>query len=544
MYRLLDFFPDGYTPTLNQISVLDRIQDKFYSDKKHLIIQAPTGSGKSFIAKTLANTTSGCSSNYKELVRSGSIYSPNTDTSEYLHGCFSLTIRKVLQDQYSNLFEDSKILKGKGNYECVIYDDHSVEDAPCNYLDNQLKKCKKDRCCLYYNAMDDLLVSKFGCLSYSKYLSLENHLKRRELLILDEVSELEQELVQRFTLIFYHSDFNKVGIDIKISDNRDLMHETITDWYERFDEKISDIKKKLLDKNKAHKISSSKNLHLYYRYRRIFNDLRILKNSFKASEYIIEDKVDDDKKSIIKFTPLRVNLLSSNIFDYGKKVVSLSATIIGIKNFTRILGIKSDDYDYIDIDSDFDHKKSPIRVSNNINLTRKYIDKDIVKMLESVEVILSNYNDCKGIIHTHNFSITNYIQENIDDKFRDRLLFRERGVMENHHVLEMHKNSDNPTVIVSPSMSYGVDLKDELGRFQIIVKCPWLSLVDSRVEKMSKLDYKWYVYNMLNSMVQASGRCTRNKDDYCDTYILDSSFIKHYRTFKKDLPSFFRKRIE
>ena len=52
---LIDYFPTGYKPTDKQKSAFDLIDDKLRSPKKFLIIQAPTGTGKSFISKTVAN---------------------------------------------------------------------------------------------------------------------------------------------------------------------------------------------------------------------------------------------------------------------------------------------------------------------------------------------------------------------------------------------------------------------------------------------------------------------------------------------------------
>ena len=39
---MIKYFPSGYTPTSKQEAVFDLVNDKFFSDKKFLIIQAPT----------------------------------------------------------------------------------------------------------------------------------------------------------------------------------------------------------------------------------------------------------------------------------------------------------------------------------------------------------------------------------------------------------------------------------------------------------------------------------------------------------------------
>jgi len=92
-------------------------------------------------------------------------------------------------------------------------------------------------------------------------------------------------------------------------------------------------------------------------------------------------------------------------------------------------------------------------------------------------------------------------------------------------------------------MTYGVDLKGDLARFQIILKAPWLPTKDVRVEKLMKLDKDWYGNQMLKTLVQACGRGVRSEDDYCETYILDESIFDAINMNKKKLPKFFLDRF-
>jgi hypothetical protein len=61
-------------------------------------------------------------------------------------------------------------------------------------------------------------------------------------------------------------------------------------------------------------------------------------------------------------------------------------------------------------------------------------------------------------------------------------LFKKEGES-NQFILKKHMQSKEPTVIISPSLTTGIDLKDDLSRFQIIVKLPFMSLSDPRVKK-------------------------------------------------------------
>ena len=93
----------------------------------------------------------------------------------------------------------------------------------------------------------------------------------------------------------------------------------------------------------------------------------------------------------------------------------------------------------------------------------------------------------------------------------------------NDTIVWSHQHSKEPTVLVSSSLAEGVDLKDDLSRFQIIIKLPFANLQDVRIKKKSKMG-DWYLNNMFMKFVQQCGRSTRNIDDFSKTYVLDGSF--------------------
>ena len=543
---MIEHFPSNYTPTKKQVSLFDVIKDRFYSDKKFLIIQAPTGTGKSFISKTIANISRNSSKKYNNLVESGDIYKTNLHGNyinadkvyrEQSHGCFSLTITKTLQDQYCTLFPDTVVLKGKSNYECAIDNNFDVDNAPCVYLATQKKKCLEDKCCFYYNTLDNALKSKFSCLSYSKFLSLEDHLKRRQYLVLDEASELENELVKQFTFILPHKELRKKGINFDYTTNRNKLYESLFECYSELRDYLLDVRKHI-NKKKNNFTNKSKLVGEYKKYYRVYKGLKNLIRTYRESKYIVEkDGLE------ISFTPLKVDLLSKHIFDHAEKIVLLSATIVGVKSFVKSLGIDSNNYDYINVDSTFDPKLSPILVYKDTPLNIRNLTKSLPILVDRIEGILDQHPNEKGIIHTQTKSITEYIQNFIGTKYTNRLLFRETGV-KNEQILNQHLTSSRPTVLVSPSMGYGVDLKDDLGRFQVIIKLPYLPFNDKRAESIRKTDEKWYTLQMLSSLIQACGRTTRGESDYSKTYIMDSNFVRVFELFYDDIPSYFRKRCE
>lgn len=543
---MIKYFPVGYNPTAKQKSILDLIESKLKTSKKFIVIHAPTGSGKSFLAKTIANTTRKACSKYINLVKSGDIYKTNSTNDSFIssdqiynipaHGCYSLTITKTLQDQYKSLFDDTAVWKGRTNYTCNIDNNFDADNAPCIFSSKQLKTCLEEKCCDYYNRRDDLLINQFGSLSYSKFLSMEDHLKRRQILVLDEASELEFELVKEFTFTLPHKELSSKGIVFNFSTNRDNIYNSLIECYKDLKIHLENIKNLI---NKRTKIQGSDNnlLREFKKLNNISLGLKTLISTFKESKYIIERT---NLETI--FTPLKVDVLSKHIFDHAEKVILMSATIVGIRNFMKSLGISSDNYEYLDIESSFDPKKSPIKVCRDMPLNARNLNLMLPKIVHTIEQILDIHPNEKGIIHTQSNNITEYISNYIKDIYKDRLLVREPGVR-NENILEEHKNSKLPSVLVSPSMAFGVDLKDDLGRFQIVVKLPYLPWNDKRAEQIRKTDEKWYTYKMLSNLIQACGRTTRGEDDYSVTYILDSNFLRILNIYKSDIPNYFLNRL-
>jgi Rad3-related DNA helicase len=533
-------FPEGYRPRDKQAYALKRVEEAFEAGKKFVIVHASTGSGKSHIAKTLGNVSKLPSQEFCNLVDSYKIFSDDgADLMEDVEsfGTYALTITKSLQDQYQNTFEDTGLLKGQGNYQCDIDQELSVDVAPCIYLKGLKQDCWKSCRCPYYNARNEMLKSQFSTLNYSMFFSLPEHLKRREFMICDEGSELEEQLVNQFTCEIDFPFLMKCGVLMTSFPTQETPNK-VKDWLEKLLISISKTLEYYKDWfadpiNKKDHINFSKKKSEFTRINNFNNSLSTLFASYFDSDYIIEhiDKV-------IKFTPTKVDKLSKNLFNHAEKVVILSATIIDPAAYCRSLGIT--DYEYIHVESDFNPKKSPIHIMVQQKLNYGNLKSMLPKLKDQIEGILEHHKHDKGLIHTHTQYLADYLRENIKS---DRLLCREAGVF-NEDILQIHEESNEPTVLISPSMTYGVDLKGDLCKFQILMKAPWLPTKDVRVEKLMKIDKDWYSNCMLKTLVQACGRGVRSEDDECETYILDGGIYDAIARNKKKLPKYFLDRIQ
>jgi Rad3-related DNA helicase len=218
----------------------------------------------------------------------------------------------------------------------------------------------------------------------------------------------------------------------------------------------------------------------------------------------------------------------------------MSATITNPEEYAKTLGIKPEEYEYIDIGSVFDSKKSPILCAGQFNLSHATIDKELPRVIEAAIEICNQNKGKKGLIHTHTNKITQELKRKVGNN--KRFLFREVG-SSNEDILKQHKEREDDTILVSPSLDTGISLDDNLGRFQIILKAPFLPLGSKRIKKIFDKNKKYYTMKMLDILVQMCGRCTRSINDYSTTYILDGVIKRNIIDNYLKLPKHFRDRI-
>jgi Rad3-related DNA helicase len=94
-------------------------------------------------------------------------------------------------------------------------------------------------------------------------------------------------------------------------------------------------------------------------------------------------------------------------------------------------------------------------------------------------------------------------------------------------------------VLISPSLYQGVDLKDDLSRFQVIVKVPYSDLSDRRTQVKMQRDRGWYDWQTALRLVQTYGRSVRGETDSAVTYVLDSNFPSFVRAHRELFPAYF-----
>lgn len=160
-------------------------------------------------------------------------------------------------------------------------------------------------------------------------------------------------------------------------------------------------------------------------------------------------------------------------------------------------------------------------------------------MAEAIKMLIDQHHNEKGIIHCVNGRIVKYLVEKIASP---RFLFHD--AVNREQILHDHIESDEPTILLSPSMMEGVDLADNASRFQILCKVPYPYLGDACIKKRMENNRSWYTYQTIKSVVQAMGRSIRNANDYAVSYILDADWERFHSMNRKMLPIEFTKALK
>ena len=617
----------------NQDGVIRQISEAFNSGYKHIILEAPTGFGKSAIAITIART---------------------------LGSSYICTATKDLQTQYSRDYQFLKIAKGKSNFLCRVKEDfvesgkylcsscnsktdleckhtscdygpclsdESMEGSGCKYrtfindykIDNKGKENEKifiggDKIqnykneyvnwihlqnfsnprqwnpCYYFDQLFQALRASHSIFNYSIFLSLlsnKNMMQQRELLVLDEAHLLETEIVKFRGLSISKKRWRRYIHDFKMIDHgydmngwleflinlertilvligyESLAHSLVKERKEKYgydsEKKSTTRNKRIVSASELFEDDASLELNIRTENGKnldvdkellidIVQDIdkltRTINNILWNPNNWIVSEVHKENYDItrVDLKPLDPSKYIKAVVEKCPKTLIMSATILNEKTFERNLGLSSEDNStkFIQIQSDFPIENRPIfplsvEYLNFSNLQQMDVKAKISRAIDNIMHIHSND---KGIIHTSSYEQLNFIKDNLSKTNSRRLILTDPEI-ERDEVIREHSESKKPTVLISPSLHTGLDLKDNLSRFQIITKVPYPNISDKWTSEKRKINEEWYYWQTALRLVQAYGRSIRSKDDWAKTYVLDSAFNYFIKVNKNILPKWF-----
>ena len=548
---LIDKFPSNFKPRPIQIEIMKKIDDAISSGYHDIILCAPTGIGKSHIATAFAMA---------------------------LGSSHILTAQKILQDQYCNDFGWMYAMKGKSNFPCIdLYDYKSIDYevaksdpsmacslGNCSWQENDksnkktITYCKykpasdqykvnarsteqetvepimADTSCYYYDQKYSALHASFSVFNYPayfltrKYSSGIAHLLRRKSIIADEAHEIEDHLIDMIGMDIYRSYLTDMRLEMSDFDTSDV------DGVKKMVEHVANVYHQFVKENDG--AGDNKRIMVYKRRRDHLD--AIYRELDEAPENMVIQPLEAGGVAI---KPIEVGIYAKRFFDMDYQLY-MSATIHR-DIFCKTMNMEPDKCAFIEIEhSPFAAQNRTVNFLNVRRLNVRSTDDDYMAVYRKIAEIMIRHSDQKGLILTtrkdHCAQIVNAVRATAGDAEADRLKIVHNDSGEAREVtLREHAKTDKPQILLSPSLWYGVDLKDDLSRFQIIVKTPYLSLGEIRTRIKSKKSQQWYLYASLTKLLQGLGRSIRNSDDHAVTYILDAGSSDLLKRMRKFIPN-------
>lgn len=517
---LLNYFPfDSFRK--GQEKTINGIISAFENDYKYILLDAPTGSGKSAIARTVLDY-------YVE---------------EKFFDAYLLSSTKMLQNQYYdesliyNKFGiDYQIGKGRSNFECRLTH-KSCGEGECRTTTDNTFRCKyglhdadewdigcMSGVCSYWEQKKDAVNSDVCILNYDVLLSdFPHHYKHRKMMVCDEAHNLDTKIMNRISITLSELGLSEYGVTLNDEDFYEK-NTNVPYWIDR----LNTVKETLV-KNYSEGsfegdfstvvLSNTQLSSMNHTIDKI--NSRVKEISKNPNQWFI-DIVEDTYGKKITIKPIDIHQYAKPyLLDKADYHLLMSGSIVDYRNFSKYLGLDEDEVYYIQQDSNFNVvKNNPIIPKYCGKLTYNEKNKTLPKAYVTINEILNTHINDKGIIHCNSREFANKVLENVWDYGR---FITYKNSFEKELAIKELQDSDNG-VIVAYSLEEGLNLPDDDIRFQILLKCPYPSLADKQIKARQKADYTWYLLETIRKLIQTVGRGMRHEDDYCKNYLIDTSF--------------------
>jgi ATP-dependent DNA helicase DinG len=495
-----DYFPFQGKIRSAQGKALDAIERARSNGKRFVLLELPTGTGKSGVAIAAAQWA-----------------------SDWGNGSYILSPQKALTAQYTRDFKRLGLveLRGRSSYLCNDFRTDCETGASMRGRDSSL--CLG---CPYKAAKDEFVSRKMGVTNFDYFLAetlYSGQLPKRSLLVLDEAHNLEQKLLG-FT-DFEISPYSLQKYSVAIPSLEDGDTAAAMEWIESqmipaVDSFVSEIPEEDVERSDER----LKAANLLRRMRR-----------FTAGNQA-EWQFWNDKKTLVLRPLSAAKYAADFLFSRAEMVVIMSATILDFSTFCRAVGIDSEDCECMTAPSDFpvSNRRIFYRPLGSMNFRNK--GETLPKVADALDKLLRARPDRKGLIHTNSYEINGILTQALRAAGHGSRIVT-HGPSGAEAAIERHLLSSGPTVLCSPSMTEGLDLRDDLSRFQVIVKVPYPPFKDPYVTARRQLDKRWYPWQTAMRLIQATGRSVRSETDFAETYIVDSDFGKFRRINRNLLPA-------
>ncbi|WP_247003922.1 helicase C-terminal domain-containing protein [Halosolutus gelatinilyticus] len=543
--RIFEEFP---APSFRgaQEQALRDVRDAFAAGNDVVLVRAPTGSGKSLLARAIA----GCAREIGEV-------EPSEASGAYYTTPQVSQLDDVATD---DLLSDLNVIRGKSNYTCILPNerDTPVNQAPC--VRERGYDCSVQHRCPYFSDRAIASNREIAAMTLAYFMQTAGSevFRKRDVVVIDEAHGLA-EWAEMYATIQLGPRTVPFWDELRVPTVDGL------DRAARYAENLAQTCERRKDDLLAQDSLSPAEVRERDRLQELIGELDWFVSDYRDPQspttWLVdqseprasrsgdrgEDDADADEEpggplTIKPMDPERY--LQHTVWDRGNTFALLSATILNKDAFCRQVGLNPATVALVDVPHTFPVEHRPLYDVTQGKMTYEHRDETVPKIARTIVRIMQTHPDEKGLVHAHSYDIQERLADLLADfGVGDRVRTHTRE--ERDADLEAWKASDDPDVFLSVKMEEALDLKGDLCRWQVLCKAPFLNTGDSRVaHRLEEGQWAWYYRTALRTVIQACGRVVRAPDDHGATYLADSSLLDLFDRAGSDVPDWFAAQVD
>lgn len=527
--RIVDEFP---APEFrgHQRAALEDIKSAFTAGNDVVLIRAPTGSGKSLLARAIMGTA-----------RRADEADPHQPTRAYY------TTPQVSQlDAVANdpLLDDLAVIRGKQNYTCLLpgETDTPVDRAPC--ARDQDFTCEIKHRCPYFSDRAIAAERRFAAMTLAYFMrtASTDTFGRRDVAVIDEAHGLP-EWAEMYATIRLSGQTVPIW-DAIARPSFDEFDEiaAVAEFTDRLKRECDDRLSWLRGKRELTIGETVERDTLSELSRELDWFLTDVQDSESATEWLFEVDNDGAGLTIKPVAPARY--LHHTVWDRAEKFALLSATILDKHGFCRGVGLDPTNVALVDVNHSFPVAQRPLFDVTQGKMTYENRAETLPAIARVLVRIMAEHPAEKGLVHAHSYGIQSALLEHLEDmQVTARIRTHDRSNRD--AALADWLRADAPEVFIAVTMEEGLDLAGDRARWQVLCKAPYPNTQDARVaHRLAENRWDWYYRTTLKTIIQACGRIVRSRDDFGATYLADTSILEVFDRARSAMPPWFSAQVE
>ena len=541
----------------HQFEVIRDALSAMESGTETVVIEAPTGSGKTDIAKTVAMYMT----RDFETVRRQASGEPDPSMMMSSAQAHMVTSMKMLQDAYLKTAGEVVLLKGKSNYVCAKdpRDSLSLLDSAgyeftCSDADMFYggKGCE-DRKCPYLAARALAHDRPLALHNFDSFLSQVCLGKvfphPRALITVDEAHNVEDKIISFSAVEVNSSMLQAIGLKWE-----PLVNEPDSGpWLIDINAKVAalatlartEISNLRVIYQGSNRPADGKRIRTLSKTLKICDDIVQRSQRYLSSVDAKKGKplrwiVDFDTEST-RFEPVQGGrFVREALLKWGRKQLLLSATFLdGDNAYSHALKLRPGTTKKFAVPSTFPADRRPVIKRYIGNMGYRDFEANGPLLASELAKIVDENPGRRGVIHCTSYAIAEKLRLSLKSP---RLVWHGKDDREAVVKQFLSRGKAADAVLVGVGLTEGYDFAGDLCRFQVLIKIPY-PFPSKRLKARAESDPRHMDWRTCLTLVQTYGRGMRSADDYCNTYVLDDRFDRFVKVNKGQLPGWFLESI-